>query len=78
MRNTFTIILSPEYLCHSVWKELQMREFLKEQGVSAKVTPVLAALVIGRLIDPGSERYNCFEGQANGMRLKPWPGWSGH
>ncbi|HEC61258.1 MAG TPA: IS1634 family transposase, partial [bacterium] len=49
--------LGPEYLCHSVWKELQMSEFLERQGVSAKVTPVLAALVIGRLIDPGSERY---------------------
>lgn len=49
--------LGPEYLCHSVWKELQMSEFLEKQGVSAKVTPVLAALVIGRLIDPGSERY---------------------
>ncbi len=49
--------LGPEYLCYSVWKELQMSEFLEKQGVSAKVTPVLAALVIGRLIDPGSERY---------------------
>jgi hypothetical protein len=25
-----------------VWKELQMSEFLEKQGVSAKVTPVLA------------------------------------
>lgn len=49
--------LGPEYLCHSVWKELGMSEFLEKQGVSAKVTPVLAALVIGRLIAPGSERY---------------------
>ena len=49
--------LGPEYLCYSVWKELQMSEFLEKQGISAKVTPVLVALVIGRLIDPGSERY---------------------
>ena len=49
--------LGPEYLCYSVWKELQMSEFLEKQGISAKVTPVLTALVIGRLIDPGSEQY---------------------
>ncbi len=49
--------LGAEYLCHSVWKELQISELLEKQGVSAQVTPVLAALVIGRLIEPGSERY---------------------
>ncbi len=49
--------IGAEYLCHSVWKELGMEEFFEKQGVSAKVTPVLTALVVGRLIDPGSERY---------------------
>ena len=49
--------LGPEYLCHSVWKELGMEEFFEKQGVSANVTPLLEALVVGRLVDPGSERY---------------------
>lgn len=49
--------LGPEYLCHSVWKELRMDEFFFKQGVSSHVIPLLEALVVGRLIDPGSERY---------------------
>ena len=49
--------LGAEYLCHSMWKELQISEFLEKQGVSPRVTPVLEALVIGRMINPGSERY---------------------
>ena len=49
--------LGPEYLCHSVWNELGMKEFFAKQGVSANVTPLLQALVVGRLVDPGSERY---------------------
>ena len=49
--------LGPEYLCHSVWKALGMKEFFEKQGVSANVTPLLQALVVGRLVDPGSERY---------------------
>ena len=49
--------LGAEYLCHYVWKELGMDEFFSHQGVSAKVTPLLEALIVGRLIAPGSERY---------------------
>lgn len=49
--------LGPEYLCDSVWKELKMDEFFLEHKVSDNVTPILKALVMGRLIDPGSERY---------------------
>lgn len=49
--------LGPEYLCHSVWKELGMEEFFEKQEVSANVAPLLEALVVGRLVDPGSERY---------------------
>jgi len=49
--------LGPEYLCHSVWNELGMKEFFEKQEVSANVTPLLEALVVGRLVDPGSERY---------------------
>lgn len=49
--------LGPEYLCHSIWKDLGMDRFLKVEGVSEKVIPVMESLVVGRLIDPGSERY---------------------
>ncbi len=49
--------IGAEYLCHSVWKDLKMDEFLRDEGVSEKVTPVMEALVTGRLIAPGSERY---------------------
>ena len=50
--------LGAEYVCHSVWKELQMDEFLHDQRVSPHVAPVLQALVMGRLINPGSERHS--------------------
>jgi len=49
--------LGAEYMCHSVWKDLRMDEFFLKQGVSDNVLPVLEALIVGRLIDPGSERY---------------------
>jgi len=49
--------LGAEYVCHSVWKELQIDEFLHKQGVSPHVRPVVQALVMGRLINPGSERH---------------------
>lgn len=49
--------IGPEYLCHNVWKDLKMNEFLRKEGVSEKVMPVMEALVTGRLIAPGSERY---------------------
>lgn len=49
--------MGPEYVCHAIWNELKMTEFFCGQGVSRNVIPLMAALVIGRLIDPGSERY---------------------
>ena len=49
--------IGPEYLCHSVWKELALDAFFSEQGVSSNVTPLIEALVVGRLVAPGSERY---------------------
>lgn len=49
--------LGPEYMCHSVWKDLRMDEFFLKQGVSDNVLPLLQALIVGRLVDPGSERY---------------------
>lgn len=49
--------LGAEYVCHSVWQELRMDTFFLQQGVSAHVIPILEALIVGRLIDPGSERH---------------------
>ncbi len=49
--------LGPEYVCHSIWKELQFKEVLLSCGVSESVIPIMEALVIGRLSSPGSERH---------------------
>jgi len=49
--------LGPEHVCHQVWQKLQLDEVLLQAGVSTQVLPVLEALVVGRLIDPGSERH---------------------
>ncbi len=46
-----------EYLCDSIWNELEMNEFLKKMDIPEKTIPILESLVIGRLVDPGSERY---------------------
>ena len=50
--------LGAEYLCDSIWKELGLDKYLMNNGVSRYVLPVIEGLVIGRLVDPGSERYN--------------------
>jgi len=47
--------LGAEYVCHSIWRELQIGELLIGRGVSAHVLPLMEALVVGRLVDPGSE-----------------------
>jgi transposase len=49
--------IGPEYVCHSVWNELKLNEFFTGQGISKNVIPLMEALVVGRLIEPGSERY---------------------
>ncbi len=49
--------LGPEYVCHSTWEELKLDRFLNRQGITRNVVPLIEALVIGRLIDPGNERY---------------------
>jgi len=46
-----------EYLCSSIWKELGISNFLLQSGVSPNTIPILEALVLNRLIDPGSERH---------------------
>ncbi len=49
--------MGPEYVCHGVWKELGISDLLVSLGVSESNLAIMQALVIGRLVDPGSERY---------------------
>lgn len=48
--------LGPEYLCNSIWEELGIDGFLLDKGVSDHVLPLIKALVVGRMVCPGSER----------------------
>jgi len=47
--------LGPEYVSHSMWQQLDFNTVLRKQGISSQVLPLLEALVVGRLIEPGSE-----------------------
>lgn len=49
--------VGPEYVCHSIWRELGISDVLVENGVAESSLAIMQALVIGRLVDPGSERY---------------------
>ena len=49
--------LGAEYVCHSMWRQLGFNTVLRKQGISEQVLPLLEALVVGRLIEPGSERW---------------------
>jgi len=49
--------LGAEYVCHSMWQQLDFTTVLRNQGISPQVIPLLEALVVGRLIEPGSERW---------------------
>jgi transposase len=48
--------LGPEYVCHSIWKELGINDLLLSRGVSPHSLPIIETLVLGRLIFPASER----------------------
>jgi transposase len=48
--------LGPEYVCHSIWKELGIHELLLSQSVSPPSLSIIETLVLGRLIFPASER----------------------
>lgn len=47
--------LGAEYVCHCIWNELKINDLLLSKGISKHVLPLMEALVIGRLISPGSE-----------------------
>jgi len=47
--------IGPEYVCHSMWKNLMLDEFFLTNGMKKETLPVIEALITGRLIDAGSE-----------------------
>ena len=47
--------LGPEYICQRIWDELKINELLVSEGLSEHILPLMQALVIGRLVSPGSE-----------------------
>ena len=48
--------IGSEYLIHTVWKELELDKFFQEQNIKPSTLTLIKSLVIGRLIDPRSER----------------------
>lgn len=48
--------MGPEYICHSIYKELGLNQLLVAQGVAPQSLPIIETLVLGRLVCPGSER----------------------
>jgi len=49
--------IGPEYVCLCIWKKLGISEVLLSNGIPESKIAIIQALVIGRLVDPGSERY---------------------
>lgn len=49
--------IGPEYVCHSIWNELRINDVFVSSGVAERNLAIMEAIVIGRLVDPGSERY---------------------
>jgi transposase len=47
--------LGAEYVCQCIWNELKINELLRAEGISEHILPLAQALVIGRLVSPGSE-----------------------
>jgi hypothetical protein len=47
--------LGAEYICHCMWKDLKIDDLLISQGISKHTLPLMQALVVGRLVSPGSE-----------------------
>ena len=57
---TCALPIWPEYVCHRIWNELQLNQVLIAQGVSENILPLMQALVIGRLVSPGSELHTWY------------------
>ncbi len=47
--------IGAEYICTSIWSELGLDDFFIENGIAKNQLSIFKALIIGRLIEPGSE-----------------------
>ena len=67
--------LGPEYVCHCIWNELKFNELLVSEGISEHALPLMQALVIGRLVSPGSEMHtwDWAENRSALYELSGWP-----
>ena len=45
-----------EHICHEAYKQLDIDQFLKDKNVSERNRSLIESLVVGRLLEPGSER----------------------
>ncbi len=48
--------IGAEYVCHETYKELGINEILKEKNITQKQRQIIEALVVGRLVNPVSEK----------------------
>ena len=48
--------VGPEYVGHGLWQALGFNRALLEAGCAREWLPLIEALVIGRLVEPGSEQ----------------------
>jgi transposase len=49
--------IGPEYVCNSVWNELELDNFFKNNGIKHSTLSVFKSIIFGRLIEPASERH---------------------
>jgi len=48
--------IGAEHVCYEAYKKLGIAEFLEKKGVNERNRTLIAGLIIGRLLEPGSER----------------------
>ena len=49
------VSIGAEYLCLKIWEQLGLDDFLNKKRITAHNKAVMKALIIGRLVEPGSE-----------------------
>ncbi len=49
--------IGAEYVADSIWQELKLDQFFLSHNIKKESLPVIEALILGRLINPGSERH---------------------
>jgi hypothetical protein len=49
--------IGAEHVCHEVYKQLDIDGFLSRKGVSQRNRVLIEGLIVGRLLEPGSEKH---------------------